>query len=192
MKLTIKTPPSFAPVALHELPRAENDPELEWLFEHAESEINLQSNWHPLVEVALSGARRTRYGTSDAAERRADAMHRASTIVGWLEKLPAHHGSILVAAYKPRCWPGYYEMKFKRLSGVVAQLPSVLADHRTAHARGHTRTRDPVAWLDDDVRSNAGQRAGQALEEALVPYVRALAAYRAVRGTRPSLMEEGL
>ena len=98
----------------------------------------------------------------------------------------------LVAAYQPRSWPRFYESRFGRLSGIVAELPSVRARHGVALARGLTQTRDPVAWLDDEVRRDDGRDAERAGEEASVLYRRALAAYRAARGTRPSLMQEGL
>jgi hypothetical protein len=165
----------------------ETDRELEWLFTCAESEIDTPSNWDPLADDALSGDHCS-IRHMDRVEARADAMHRARIIFGWLESLPPVHSEVLVAAYQPQVWPSHYELTLGRLAGVVAALPGVREDFRRARSRGETSARDPVDWLDMQIIRRDSARAEAAWEEALALYARAFAAYRKARGNRPCLV----
>ena len=178
-------------ITLRTEPNPETDRELEWLFTSAETEIGTSSNWEPFVDAALSGARGIEGDGLDEADRRADAMHRAGTIVGWLEAMPPPLMAVLVAAYEPRSWPAHYALKLGRLAGVVATLDSVRRDHSAACASGRTSEGNVVDWLDEGIIRGHDERAQAAWEEALPRYAQALAAYRKVRGTRPCLVQEG-
>ena len=189
MRTIIKRPQDSTSIALRDQPTAETDAEPLWLFEEAEIEIGTPSNWHSLVESSLDGTRRQGGGGQDFYERRADAYHRASIIVGWLERLSPTDGAVLVAAYQPRPWPHRYELKLRRLAGVVPTLASVRAEYLAAVARGHTEAEDVVRWLDEAIACREDAVAERAAQAALLPYARALAAYRAVRGTGHLLVE---
>ena len=141
------------------------------------------------VEAAIDGQRGRVCSTLDAEEQRADAMHRASCIIGWLESLPAMQCDVLVAAYRPppSPWPARYALKLGRLAGVVAKLASVQGAYARACAKGRTEARSAVEWLDEQLARGDEREADSARAEAFGVYGRALAAYRAARGTRPSL-----
>jgi len=190
MPAHVKTPRSPITVTtLCDLPRPETDRELLWLFERAEIEIATPSSWQPIVDASLRGARRERGSSRDDAERRADAYHRASTIVGWLEKLPKALGDVLVAAYQPREFPHRYQLQLGRLSGVVPTLASMRDGLRAARGAGLTAHTDVVLWLDEAIQLGRDELVSAARDEALLHYARALAAYRAARGSRPSLVD---
>lgn len=168
----------------------ENDRELEWLFTQAETEMSVQSNWNAFADAALSGDRDVEGESLEEVEARTFAVHRARTILGWLEAMPPALAAVLVAAHEPRAWPARYELRLGRLAGVVAGLPSVRAGFEAARAEGRTAARDPVEWFEDEIERGEDLRAEAALEEARGRYAAAVAGYREARGTRPCLLDE--
>ena len=191
MSLKIKTPSlpllfnlsNFVP---------EHDAELAWLCEEAELTIGTRSNWGAMVDAALDGGNIRSASTLEEEEQRVDAMHRASTIIGWLESLAPPHSDVLVAAYRPppRPWPVHYALKLGRLAGVVAMLRSVRDGYERARAGGRTVAPTAADWLDEQLVRGDDGRANAARLEAFGLYARALAAYRKARGSRPSLAPE--
>ncbi len=171
----------------------EEDAELRWLCEQAEQAVHMKSLWPATVERAVDGRGGAHLGTTlGEEEARVDAMHRAGTILGWLEAIAPAHCDVLVAAYRPpeRPLPAHYALKLGRLAGVVARLASVREGFERALAQRRTVAKSPVDWLDEQIVRGDEERANVARREAFGVYARALAAYRAARGNRPSLAPE--
>jgi hypothetical protein len=186
---TIPTPRN--PIVLQPLHVIAVDAELLWLFERAELEVSTPSSWVTYADAALDGRRRrVAPDDLDAAERRADAYHRARTIVDWLERVPQPQRETLTLAYRPAMRPKRFDLRFGKLAGIVANLASVNAQYQAARRSGETRTIDPIHWLTERIERGDEEPVLCAWAEAVAMYVVAHATYLAVRGTRPSLVEE--
>jgi hypothetical protein len=166
MRTTVKTPntPIVITASSIDYPSNDDERELLWLFERAEQEIASPSSWEPLVSTALDGSRKERGGKRDFHERRADALHKANVIVGWLEKMPRSIAEVLIAAYRPQCWSPRYELTFGRLSGIVPTLGmgSVGGGDRSAAPVGASGR--SCGWARSMVRVNPSPRSTSATD----------------------------
>ncbi len=86
------------------------------------------------------------------------------------------------ALYTERCWPRALERGLGYLAGVVDAMPCVRAAHLRERTQGRTAAANAKAWLEEMAAERPEElRAWR--QEALRACVRALSAYRKVRGT---------
>jgi hypothetical protein len=154
--------------------------ELRWFFNEAIKEVELPSNFVRL----LSGMSP---GSLAAVERRAEATHSARKIRDRLATISTLDAIMLQAIYEERPWPPRVEGALGVLTGPVAALPVVRAEHLRALVGARTRARTLTAWLDELV---AADRHALALwrPEAEIACAMAVTAYEHARGRGPSVV----
>ncbi|MGH7295115.1 MAG: hypothetical protein ACRELB_09290 [Polyangiaceae bacterium] len=154
--------------------------ELWWFFNEALIDVEQPSSYEGLLtgDSPVSAA---------AVERRAEAVHGAWTIHGWLQKLRVFHARMLEALFTERPWPERVEAALGILTGPVESLPLVRAEHLTAIARGQTTMKTVTSWLDERL-AWGGERALAAWRrEAEMRCATAVLAYELARGNRSSV-----
>ena len=154
--------------------------ELRWFFNEALKEVDLPSNFVGL----LSGVSP---GSLAAVERRAEAIHSARKIRDRLATLSTLDAIMLQALYEERPWPPRVEGALGVLTGPVAALPIVKAEHLRALLGARSRAQTVTAWLDELV---AADRHALALwrPEAVIACAMAVTAYERARGKGGSVV----
>lgn len=162
--------------------------ELEWFFCCAESEMGLRSSWEPLVAMAHFGVVGTRSDPADVmTDRRIEAARAERIIRERLGAIDPEHVRALMAAYEPRRWPARVAVAFGRLAGIAASSEVTVAAFYEAQALQRTHAKTPAEWLDEQL-AHGGRRAVAEMKlDAQSRWIKAVGAYRAVRGTGPSV-----
>ena len=168
-------------------PSAAAHEELWWFFNEAERELAPPTNpmAAPFDEV---------WSLMAAVERRAEAVHSASTIWRRLEALRAIESQTLEALYTQRPWSTRLQRALGVLAGPVEALPILRAEYMAAEARRQTRAPTAAAWLEELVARGGPTAVTIWASAAEAACRRAVLAYDAVRGNRPSALpdaEEG-
>jgi hypothetical protein len=165
-------------------PSAAADAELTWFFNEAETAIDLPSNFQGL----LSGASPT---SLEQVERRAEAMHAARKIQGWLQRLRFADARLLSGLYTERSWSSAVTLALPAgLAGAAQASVRVLAAYIHALACGETQAKDVVDFIEEVVRSGRTELVAAWREELEVACAVALRAYDRVRRDGPSVVPE--
>ena len=168
-------------------PSAAED-ELDWFFTRAESAMGIQSNWGPLMEMALSGLRGTAHDPADTdVDARLEAVHAARVIRERLQRMPRAEAEVLCAAFEARRWPTRVATVLGRLAGVAVQTEEARSGFAEATAMKRTAADTVATWLEELLACGGLREIAPVKWAAQCRWVTAVRAYREVRGDGPSV-----
>lgn len=165
-------------------PSAAAEAELRWFFNEAEAEIDIPSNYCPL----LAGVRRT---TEEEVERRIEAQHSAGKINDWLKRVHTNHALLLAGLYTEQSWSEEVtEALPYGLAGAAAAYATVNVEHLRAIARCETRARSVKDWIEELVRKGRRDIVDRWRAELELALALAIHAYDSARGNRPCVVPQ--
>jgi hypothetical protein len=154
--------------------------ELRWFFNEAESATDLPSNFRAIAGVFSNSL--------EAVEERAEAMHAADKIRGWLQALPPGFARVLESLYTERVVPPRAARVLGRVAGVVEDSPVVRMEHVRALATARTRAETVRLWLEELVEKAVPAAVADWKRDAERRSALAVQAYEHVRGSRPCVV----
>jgi len=155
--------------------------ELRWFFQEAESAVDTASNFAGLAD----GSR-----LDEGVERRAEALHAAEKIGGWLKALPAGDQAVLIALFRPGGVPDDLAPSLGELAALEAISRWAAEEHRAGLASGRAGTRSPLGMVAERIAVQGALVAAEARSEAEQMRTRAIRAYERERGPGPCVVPE--
>ena len=168
-------------------PSAAED-ELDWFFTRAESAMGIQSNWCPLMAMALTGVRGTVQDPADVdVDARLEAVHAARVIRDRMQRMPREQAEVLCAAYEARRWPTRVAVVLGRVAGVAVRTDEARSGFAEATAMRRTAADTVAGWLEELLACGGLREIAPVKWAAQCRWVAAVRAYREVRGGGPSV-----
>jgi hypothetical protein len=157
--------------------------ELRWFFNEAEEACEQPSNYEGLL---LGGVVPT---SLEAVEDRAEAIHAAGKIGGWLKRMSVADALMLEGVYRERVWPRAVERALGALAGAVVALPTVKVLHLRALAGARTEAGTAAEWVEEVAKERPEALGAWRVEAERAAGI-AVRAYERVRGKGECVVAE--